>query len=505
MKWIACFVVPLIALSFTGTGFAQSPHPWPMFRHDASRTAASTLPGPADPSLIWSYNPIPSVGGVFSTAAVSSGGRVYVGAFDNNLYCLTSRGALQWSYATEFSILSSPALGADGRVHIGSFLNLYSLTSSGSLTWSYNCNTGGPIESSPTLGMDGSVYIGSKSDNLFSLSSSGSLAWSYRSGENIDSSPALGSDGRVCFGAEDNNVYVLLPAGSLSWSYTTGDSISSSPAVAGDGRAYITGDDNVQYAFAPAGSLSWSYGVETGAPAFLNSSPALTGDGRLYVSSSDDNFYSFTSSGSLAWSFRTAVPLFASPVVGADEVAYTGGFNGVLYAFNSNGTLMWTYTADTGIALSSNVALGNGKRIFLSSLAYFGGGGLQCISERPPSLDLIPSSNSPAVGDPFTVDVTVKPIGGAFDAWSVILAPGGKKFSFNLSRPSSLRDGMSRLASNVPGLEQPFSGRLLSLTAIPPGAAGTYTIIVGLVPTGRQPTIANAIPDYLDQEVVVIH
>jgi hypothetical protein len=50
----------------------------------------------------------------------------------------------------------------------------------------------------------------------------------------------------------------------------------------------------------------------------------------------------------------------------------------------------------------------------------------------------------------------------------------------------------------------PFSKTLLSFGAIPNGAAGTYTIIGGLVPAGRQPTVTNAIPDYLDIEKVVI-
>ncbi len=478
-----------------------------MFRHDASHTAATTLPGPSVPGLIWSFNSASSsipISGILSTAAVSSGGRVYVGAVDNSLYCLTSRGAINWSYTSDYIFLESAALGIDERVCIGSGVQLYSFTSAGALGWSYNA-----VEmrfSSPAIGSNGAVYACSNANNLLSLESSGSLVWSYETDDNIDSSPALGSDGRVYFGTEDNSFYAISPNGTLSWSYLTGYSISSSPAVAADGRASVTGEDNVLYSFAPAGSLSWSYGVTTGGP-FTNSSPALTGDGRLFVSSEDGRFYSFAPSGSLAWSFRTTSPLIASPIIGANDVAYAGGYNGVLYAFNSNGTLMWTYTSGTGMSLGFGVALGSDKRLFLSSVAYFGGegGGLQCVSERPPSLDVIPSSNSPSVGDPFTVDVTVKPIGGAFDAWSVILAPGGKKFSFNLGNPSSLRKGISMLASNIPGLEQPFSRRLLSLNAIPHGAVGTYTIIVGLVPAGRQPTIANAIPDYLDQEVVVIH
>jgi outer membrane protein assembly factor BamB len=480
-----------------------------MFRHDASRTGASTLPGPSSPGLSWSYNPLsslPYINGVFSTAAVSDEGNIYVGGLDNNLYCLTSRGALNWTYATEFLIVNSPALGADGGVIFGSSLNLYSLASGGSLKWSYACGSTGPIESSPVLGTNGAIYIGSPDNRLYSFSPSGSLLWSYRSGYHVLSSPALGSDGRVYCGSEDNTVYTLLSDGSLLWSYETGDYLSSTPTLAGDGRAFISGGDNMLYAFAPGGSLSWSYEVDADAP-IIDSSPALTGGGRLYVSSSERHLCCLASNGSLSWSLMTGMPMISSPVVGQDDVGYVSGLDGTLRAFDSAGTVLWTYQTGVFPGFGMNVALTDDRRILLSSLAYFGGGtgALHCIGERPPSLDVIPSSNSPAVGDPFTVQVTVKPIGGAFDAWGIVQAPGGRTYSFNLRNPSTLRQGMQPLALNVPGLDSPYAGTLLSLSAIPGGAAGTYQIYVGLVPAGRAPTLANAIPDYLDHETIVIH
>lgn len=499
--------VPALAISVS-LGFAQldPSSPWPMFRHDAAHTAANAMQAPSAPGLLWSFNPAaPSpipISGVYSTATVSGNGNVYVGAFDNNIYCLTPRGALVWSYATDAFIVGSAAIGVDGSVYVGSLTRFYRLTSTGSLIWRTDAMSLG--SSSPAIGPDGTIYIGSNTNNLFAATPSGYLLWSYEAADYISSSPAIGSDGKIYVGSDDNNLYAILPNGTLSWSYATGDYVNASPVLA-SGKVYVASEDDMLYALSQSGSFSWSYHVSPGAP-IISSSPALTAGGNLYVASSNGLFNCLAPNGSLAWSYKTSTPLISSPVVGANDVGYAGGFGGAIHAFNPNGTLLWTYTASAGYSLGSNLALSNDKRMYLSSLAYFGsGGGFQCIGERPPSFDLIPSSNSPAMGAPFTINVMVKPVGGAFDAWAVILAPGGKKFSFYLNNPSALRKGMYPLILNVPGLEQTFSKTLLSYGALPGGTAGTYTIIGGLVPAGRQPTMANAIPDYLDVETVVIH
>ena len=49
------------------------------------------------------------------------------------------------------------------------------------------------------------------------------------------------------------------------------------------------------------------------------------------------------------------------------------------------------------------------------------------------------------------------------------------------------------------------TGRLLDMPAIPSGAAGTYQVIVGIVPAGIRPLGAgDAIPGYVDSENVTV-
>ncbi len=51
---------------------------------------------------------------------------MYFGSYDSNLYAVNSDGTLGWSYGIEAFVSSSPALGSDGRVYVGSHdCNLY--------------------------------------------------------------------------------------------------------------------------------------------------------------------------------------------------------------------------------------------------------------------------------------------------------------------------------------------------------------------------------------------
>ena len=70
------------------------------------------------------------------------------------------------------------------------------------------------IDSSPAIGADGTIYVGSEDDNLYALTdngTSGSLKWKYATGIVIESSPALGADGTIYVGSNDNNLYALTP------------------------------------------------------------------------------------------------------------------------------------------------------------------------------------------------------------------------------------------------------------------------------------------------------
>ena len=71
--------------------------PWPMFCHDLQHTGRSPYTGPSSPALKWSY----TTGlNVESSPAIGADGTIYVGSYDNKIYAINPDGTLKWSYTT---------------------------------------------------------------------------------------------------------------------------------------------------------------------------------------------------------------------------------------------------------------------------------------------------------------------------------------------------------------------------------------------------------------------
>ncbi len=121
-----------------------------------------------------------------------------------------------------------------------------------------------------------------------------------------------------------------------------------------------------------------------------------------------------------------------------------------------------------------------------------------------PLLILLTSTTTPSMGGPFTIRTYCSPVSSCFDAYSVVIGPSGKIYSFDILNPKNLKAGVVPLAKNVPGLATPYEGTLYSSDSLGSCAKGDSTIITGLVPCGAAPTIQNAIPGYLWQSVVTV-
>ena len=87
-------------------------------------------------------------------------GKVFVGSYDNSVYCLNETdGSFIWKYTTDDSIVQSSPAVADGKVYIGSAdYNVYCLDAyDGHKIWNYT--TSRRSDSPPTV-VDGKVYVG---------------------------------------------------------------------------------------------------------------------------------------------------------------------------------------------------------------------------------------------------------------------------------------------------------------------------------------------------------
>ena len=77
------------------------------------------------------------------------------------------------------------------------------------------------MDSTPAIGPDGTVYVGSWDNKLYAINpTDGTKLWDFNTSSNVTASPAIGSDGRIYFGSKDYFFYALNSSGIKPVSYT---------------------------------------------------------------------------------------------------------------------------------------------------------------------------------------------------------------------------------------------------------------------------------------------
>lgn len=280
----------------------------------------------------WSYTP----SGQGSTPAIGPNGIIYLGSENRDLYALTN-GAVKWSYTTGGWIYSSPIVGPNGVIYVGSSDNsLYAVTNGG-VKWSYN--TGGEIRAVPCLGSGNTVYVGSYSGTFYAITN-GAVKWSYAAGVQIDSSALVGPDNTVYFADRSGNVRAMTN-GSVKWSCSVGSWCYGSPCLGPDNTLYITtwGAGNNKLHAITNGGEKWSYTASDS----IYSSPTVDRDNFVYFGSRDGNFYA-VSNGVLKWSFNPGGDVDTSAAIGPDGTIYFGSLNNRMLAVKQDETpqLSWS-------------------------------------------------------------------------------------------------------------------------------------------------------------------
>jgi len=83
----------------------------------------------------------------------------------------------------------------------------------GHMIWEFE--TESYVASSPAIGADGTVYVGSYDKKVYALDGkTGAKKWEFRTGADVDSSPAIGADGTVYVGSRDHKVYAFKTSSS---------------------------------------------------------------------------------------------------------------------------------------------------------------------------------------------------------------------------------------------------------------------------------------------------
>jgi outer membrane protein assembly factor BamB len=322
---------------------------------------------------------------VESSPAVSAdGSTIYVGSADGTLYALRAAdGRSQWELPLGTFISSSPAIGRDGTIYVGTGDGrMRAVSPNGTQRWSFA--TGNFIWSSPAIGADGTIYFGSYDRNFYALTPDGSEKWPrIATGSPIFSSPAIGADGTIYVGSGDQRLYAIAPDGTKIWDYLVNGPIDASPTLGADGTVYFAADRSF-YALRPepeaAERLRWKRDIATGSI----STAVVRGDGAIIFGADDGIVRALNPDGSELWRFDTRTGqgnlIESSPIVGADGAIYVGSFDGAVYKLNGNGSPLSAYsswpafrrdTRHTAQAVASN---SGGQLVNLSTRAQAGGG-----------------------------------------------------------------------------------------------------------------------------------
>jgi outer membrane protein assembly factor BamB len=131
-------------------------------------------------------------------------------------------------------------------------------------------STGNGIFSTPIIGADETVYVGSADKRFYAFDPvSGTQRWSFPTGECIDSAGCIAADDTVYFVSCDAGLYALSPSGEERWRLNLfEDRRHFTPStifwwegnvVLGPNGLLYAGNDDFNFAIEPGKGVRWAY------------------------------------------------------------------------------------------------------------------------------------------------------------------------------------------------------------------------------------------------------
>ena len=333
-----------------------------------------------------------STGGViYSSPTIGPDGTIFIGSNDNLLHAFNPDGSTKWTFTTSNWVDSTAALSTDGTLYVGSWDNkLYAIDSSNGIkSWEFETNS--YVVSSPAIGTNGRIYFGSKDSIFYALESNGSVAWEYFVGQPISSSASIGQDGTIYFGDENGTFHALNSDGTSKWTYEVEDvaennkSILSSPALDLSGNIYFGSGNGYCYSLSDNennATLNWK--TITGDR--VDVSPVLGMTNEVYFVSRDGYLRSLSIlTGGINWDAFVGDVFYSTPAIDENGrvyvIGYTGNGDNHLFAFESNGSKAWD-TNQTDIDFSVGGIVDSSLAITEDGKLYYGcyDGSLYCIN-----------------------------------------------------------------------------------------------------------------------------
>ncbi|MFO0981217.1 MAG: PQQ-binding-like beta-propeller repeat protein [Planctomycetota bacterium] len=241
----------------------------------------------------------------------------------------------------------------------------------------------GPILTSPVLGSDGTVYLGSTLIEslrtqycIVAIASDGAIKWRHPVGF-IDhdlptqSTVAVGP-GDVVYGGGMRGFYAINQDGTLRWSHPSSSIVIQSPVVAPNGTVLVGIDGNLT-AFSASGAVLWQHRIMepqlSGGPSLSNDGATVYAISAFYGGSSELHAYS-VATGTQLWTYpidQYFWPL-APPTVGPDGTVYTASTG--IDAVAPNGTQKWYREPTWGINGPAAIAVDAASNLYYAASVY---------------------------------------------------------------------------------------------------------------------------------------
>lgn len=349
--------------------------PWPKFRANSLQTGRSPVDAAGvEGAKPWVYQ---TGKGIFSSPVIGGDGTVYIGSADNVFYALNPDGSLKWHFVTGNIIDSSALLDDKGRVYFGSGDGtVYALDQqTGSEIWKFSADTAGTgadsfiswFEGNIAMGADGTLYA--PNDNFMTYAidrDTGKEKWHFVTRDQTWSLPAVNARtgslfmGNCFFTLE--NAYCISSSGQERWSRGTLGSMVASPMLttkAQNGAVIMGGFDGILRAYRQDNGKSiWTFGTRD----HIYSSPSQLSDGTIIQAAADGTVYALDpQNGKLLWCYDTLEPIRSSPAVDGGDRIYFGSGSGRLYCLNADGTLRWSYQCGSAARNDLNASPALGK------------------------------------------------------------------------------------------------------------------------------------------------
>lgn len=338
--------------------------PWPRFRANSLQNGRVQVKPSVDAGLRpWKFQ---TGKGIFSSPVIGADGTVYIGSADHFFYAIDQSGRLKWKVQTGEIIDSSALLDDRGRLYFGSGDGkVYALErKDGTIVWTAEAHSVEDVEREfgvktynvnwfeGNVGMlsDGTIIAPNDNYLVYEIDrDNGNRKHQYVVNEMIWSLPAVNtSTNRIFFGTQYmafKNVFSFdTESKRRVWSSGGFGSNAASPLLTSRSAkgAVIIGGYD-GYVRAYAQD-SGKQLWKRGVRDHIYSSPAQLSDGTIIQPSADGTVYALEpSTGRVIWAYDTLEPIRSSPAVDGDDNIYVGSGEGRLFCINPDGTLRWSY------------------------------------------------------------------------------------------------------------------------------------------------------------------